>query len=88
MDAYVDVDWAADIVNRKTTTGLVIKVFGNSVFWKAQKQKRVSKASTHAEYCAFAKCVEEVLPIIYEDDTVAIALSKIGNLVKIHNIWI
>lgn len=39
-----------DIVDRKSTTGIIIHVFGNPVFWKSQKQKIVSRASTHAEY--------------------------------------
>ncbi|KAG6438785.1 hypothetical protein O3G_MSEX000222 [Manduca sexta] len=97
IDAYVDADWGADIVDRKSTTGIVIKVYGNTIFWKSQKQKIVSRASTHAEYYALADCVEEVLPIkgvlsdldvvincikIYEDNTGAIALSKNGKFCK------
>lgn len=97
MEAYVDADWASDITDRKSTTGIIIKVFGNTIFWKSQKQKTVSRASTHAEYYALADCVEEVLQIkgvlsdigidtncikIFEDNTGAIALSKSGKFCK------
>ncbi|KAK9688343.1 GAG-pre-integrase domain [Popillia japonica] len=60
MDAYVDADWAADTVDRKSTTGILIRIFGNTILWKSQKQKIVSRASTHAEYYALANCVEEI----------------------------
>ncbi len=35
--AFVDSDWAADIVDSKSTTGFVIFVFGNRVVWKTSK---------------------------------------------------
>lgn len=54
LDAYVDADWAGDTIDRKSTTGILIRVFGNVILWKKQKQKVVSKASTHAEYYALA----------------------------------
>ncbi|KAF2891050.1 hypothetical protein ILUMI_15123, partial [Ignelater luminosus] len=98
MDAYVDADWAADIIDRKSTTGVLIRVYGNAVLWKSQKQKIVSRASTHAKYYALADCVEKVIPIkgiltdlgvmvnppikIYEDNTGAIALAKKGKFSK------
>lgn len=98
MDAYVDADWAADIIDRKSTSGLIIRFFGNVIFWKSQKQKIVSRASTHAEYYALASCVEELIPIngvleeiginlekainIYEDNSGAIALAKNGKFCK------
>ncbi|KAK2578108.1 hypothetical protein KPH14_000538, partial [Odynerus spinipes] len=98
IDAYVDADWASDTIDRKSTTGIIIRVFGNSILWKSQKQKIVSRASTHAEYYALANCVEEILPIrgilneleiklhgpvtIYEDNAGAILLAKNGNFSK------
>ena len=62
LDAFVDADWASDIIDRKSTTGIVRRVCENPILWKAQKQKIVSRTSTHAEYYALADCVEEVLP--------------------------
>lgn len=98
LDAFVDADWAADKNDRKSTTGIVIRVYNNPVMWKTHKQKIVSRASTHAEYYALADCVEEVLPVIgllgdldvvvkgpvkiFEDNSGAIALSKNGKFCK------
>lgn len=98
FDAYVDADWAADTVDRKSTTGILLRVFGNSILWKSQKQKIVSRASTHAEYYALADCVEEIIPIkgilselninvskpitVYEDNSGAIILAQKGKFSK------
>ncbi|KAK9708305.1 hypothetical protein QE152_g27294 [Popillia japonica] len=44
-DAHVDTDWAADITDRKSTTGIVIRVYGNTVLdtdWAADITDRKS----------------------------------------------
>jgi len=61
VDCFVDSDWASDVVDSKSTTGIVIRIFGNPVFWKTIKQKTVSRSSTHAEYYALADATEEIL---------------------------
>lgn len=38
IDSYVDADWAGDKVDRKSTTGYVIRIFGNVIYWKSRKQ--------------------------------------------------
>lgn len=35
LDCMVDSDFAGDVVNRKSTTGFVVRAFGNVVFWKS-----------------------------------------------------
>ncbi|KAJ8868261.1 hypothetical protein PR048_029777 [Dryococelus australis] len=63
MDADVDADWAADIIERKSTTGILIRVLRKAVLRKCQKQKIVSREPAGGEYYALADCVKEVLPI-------------------------
>jgi hypothetical protein len=98
MDCFVDADWAGDTMDRKSTTGFVIRLFGNTVFWKSHKQNSVTKSSTFAEYVALSESVTEInficgilktfniklsKPIkIYEDNSGALTIAKNGNFSK------
>ncbi|KXJ83029.1 hypothetical protein RP20_CCG009471 [Aedes albopictus] len=52
LAVYTDADWANDIVDRRSVSGAVFKVFGASVCWFARKQPTVSLSSTEAELVA------------------------------------
>ena len=98
LDCYVDADHVEDSVDRKSTSGYVIRFFGNVIDWKSRKQKRVTKASTYAEYVALPEVVSEIKfvielikifniklydPIkIYEDNSGAINIATYGNFTK------
>lgn len=58
--AFVDSDFANDIVDRKSTTGFLIQVFGNTIFWNSKKQGIVSLSTCEAEYVAAAAATVEV----------------------------
>ena len=64
LDCMVDSDFAGDNIDRKSTTGFVIRMFGNIIYWKAQKQKTVTKNSTFAEYIALSEATTEILFVI------------------------
>ena len=57
----VDSDFAGDNVDRKSTTGFVIRLYGNLVYWKTHKQNTVTKCSTFAEYTAMSEALTEIL---------------------------
>lgn len=61
IDCFVDSDYAGDSVDRKSTSGYVIRMHGNVIFWKSKKQNVVAKCSTFAEYIALSEAVTEVL---------------------------
>ena len=56
----MDADWAGDIVDRKSTTGYVVRMYGNVIYWKSKKQNSVVKSSTAAEYVALSEAVSEL----------------------------
>lgn len=63
LDCMVDSDFAGDNIDRKSTTGFIVRLFGNLIFWKTRKQNTVTKCSTFAEYTAMSEAVTEILLI-------------------------
>lgn len=59
LTCYVDSDWAQDTKDRKSVTGYLIKVFGNTVSWVTRKQNCVALSSTEAELVALCAGVQE-----------------------------
>jgi hypothetical protein len=57
----VDSDYAGDNIDRKSTTGFIIRLYGNLIFWKTHKQNNVTKCSTFAEYTVMSEAVTEIL---------------------------
>ena len=98
LECYVDADWADNSVDRKSTTGYVVKLYGNVIHWKSRKQGNVTKSSTAAEYVALSEAVSEILVIkdllinvnveikkpvnVYEDNSGAVIIAKYGNFTK------
>lgn len=61
---FVDADWAADTVERKSTSGFLFKAFGNTIIWSSKKQPIVALSSTESEYvsaCEACKAAKEAL---------------------------
>ncbi len=73
-------------------TGILLKLFGDVVFWRSNKQRYVALSSAEAEYVAMSEGCKEVVAtvgllenlfkfnfkpaILYEDNTSAMALAK------------
>lgn len=60
IECAVDADWTGDPVDRTSTTGYVIRLFGNVIYWKSRKQTSVAKSLTSAEYIALSEAVTEI----------------------------
>jgi ribonuclease HI len=57
--SYVDADWASHS-DRKSVSGSVFEVFGNTVGWKTNKQSTVALSSTEAEFNAVTQGLKEL----------------------------
>ena len=88
---YTDVDYAGDLINRKSTSGMVQYLGPCLVSWGSKKQNTVALSTAEAEYVAAAACCSQMLWIkqqvrdfgikfdcvpIYCDNTSAICISK------------
>ena len=58
---YADSNWGGDVETRKSVTGIVIKLNGNTIWWCSKQQPSVAKSSTEAEYVALSEATSEVM---------------------------
>ncbi|RVW94161.1 Retrovirus-related Pol polyprotein from transposon RE1 [Vitis vinifera] len=58
-EVYSDVDWAGNIIDRRSTSGYCSFVWGNLVTWRSKKQSVVARSSAEAEYRALAQGICE-----------------------------
>lgn len=58
---FADADWANDTIDRKSVSGNVFQVYGNTVSWSSHKQSTVSLSSTEAKYIALSECSCEAI---------------------------
>ena len=58
--AYADADWGGDTVDRKSTTGYMVRVHGCAISWQSKRQHTVALSTAEAEYMALSTCLQEV----------------------------
>lgn len=61
LTCYVDADWGGDTHDRKSVSGYIIKVFGNTVQWVTRKQNCVALSTTEAELIALCSAVQDCI---------------------------
>jgi len=61
IHGFVDVDWARDMDQRRSTSGYVFNLFGGAVSWMNKKQSMVALSTTEAEYMAATHASKEVV---------------------------
>jgi hypothetical protein len=55
LTVWCDADWASDEDSRRSTTGVLVTLFGCSIVWLSKRQPTVALSSTEAEYMALAR---------------------------------
>ncbi|WZY98278.1 hypothetical protein YC2023_070607 [Brassica napus] len=59
VEGYSDSDYATDLDKRRSVSGIVFKVGGNTVSWKSGLQSVVALSTTEAEFMALTLAVKE-----------------------------
>ena len=49
---YSDADYAGDVDDRKSTTGMMFMLGGSTICWQSRKQKVIALSSCESEYIA------------------------------------
>jgi len=61
IHGFVDVDWAGNMDQRRSTSGYLFSLFEGAVSWMSKKQTVVALLTTEAEYMAATHARKEVV---------------------------
>ena len=50
VEAFVDANWAGNVMDKKSTTGYCTKVWGNLVTWRSKKRSKVARSGAEIEF--------------------------------------
>lgn len=57
---WTDADWARDLSNRRSRTGILITINGGPVIWTSKLQSSTAQSTSEAEFNALAYFIKEV----------------------------
>ena len=63
LRGFADADWAGDASDRKSVSGFLFQLGGNTIFWGSKKQKCVALSSAEAEYISMSEAVRQCIPL-------------------------
>ena len=61
LEGFSDADWATNLDDYKSMSGLCVFLGGNLITWSSKKQNAVSRSSTKSEYRALATTTAELV---------------------------
>ena len=61
IHCYADADWGGDPDTRRSTTGYIIKLDGNTIGWGTKQQHATGLSTAEAEYYALTEAAKEAL---------------------------
>ncbi|XP_062538749.1 uncharacterized protein LOC134207025 [Armigeres subalbatus] len=59
INGYSDADWAADVDDRKSTSGYIFTLQGAAISWCCKRQPTIALSTCEAEYMALSAAVQE-----------------------------
>lgn len=60
MIGYSERDWAGDVHNRKSTSGMLITLYDGVMLWKTSKKCCITRSSSESEYMVLVELVQMV----------------------------
>ena len=61
IHGFVDVEWAGDLDQRRSTSGYMFNLFGGAISWMSKKQSVVALSTIEAEYMAATHASKEAV---------------------------
>lgn len=76
LSAFSDADFAACVDTRRSITGILIKLSGGPIIWKAVKQKTVATSTVNAEFVAASMAATEIIWARQQMEQIGIKLTE------------
>ena len=64
--AFVDADYAGDVVSRKSRSGFIVMLNMAPIYWLSKKQACIETSSFGSEFCAMKQCCEYLRGLRYK----------------------
>ncbi|MCP5832349.1 Ty1/Copia family ribonuclease HI, partial [Klebsiella pneumoniae] len=60
VSVYCDANWAGDVDDRRSTSGVVVLLYGAPIIWVSKKQSTVALSAAEAEYMSMSTALQEL----------------------------
>ena len=61
LSGYSDADWGGDTETRRSTSGYVFQIQGNTISWRCKRQNSLARSTTEAENIALSMVSQELV---------------------------
>ena len=61
LEIFADADWATNTTDRRSRSGTVCQLGGNTIWWKSRKQTSVAASSCESEYMALFESAKDAI---------------------------